>query len=76
MDCPNCGCSGLRPKGYNGQVRHYRCWKCGFEFETVELIREVAQRQTFQATLWKLAGGNGTRGEGKPTPRSEEFKGF
>lgn len=76
MNCPNCGYSGLRPMKQNDSVRRYHCWQCAYEFETVELIREVAQRQAFQATLWKLAGGNGTCREGKPAPHDEEFKGF
>jgi len=53
MTCPNCGHTDLRPHRQKGVIRQYKCWRCEFNFETVEVIREVERRQVFQAAMFR-----------------------
>ena len=58
MTCPNCGFEGLRPaRDWGDGRRDYTCWSCGYKFSTVEMIVEVAQRQAFQASMFRLIKG-------------------
>ena len=57
MTCPNCGMDWLKPEAIEHgpePVRRYCCPKCGFRWETVELVRATAQRQAFQATMFGI----------------------
>lgn len=54
MTCPNCGREWLRPYKHEPPVRFYQCYECGFRFQSVELVRVVAERQAFQASMFKM----------------------
>ena len=59
MICPNCGYEHVRPHEFvyrddGVPMRKYRCSKCGCTWETIEIRRTTAERQAFQATMWKL----------------------
>lgn len=64
VDCPNCGqaWSVVRRSAHGGKevVRRRHCTGCGLEFETVEQVRAVVERQVFQAVLFRvMASGSG-----------------
>ena len=61
MHCPNCNHLIYRPRTQSwdkdSPVREYQCPHCNLVFETVEVLREAAQRQAFQASMWKITNG-------------------
>jgi len=57
MTCPNCGYTDLRAVRQDGIIRSYHCYRCGFGFETVEVVREVERRQVFQAAMFRAMNG-------------------
>jgi len=61
--CPNCGYDVSRPQRYvhrnGGPGRVYVCWKCRYRWETVEVMRGSAERQAFQAAMWRVLSKEG-----------------
>jgi len=61
MRCPNCGYEVSKPHRYfyntDGPIRHYVCWRCHYSWQTVEVRRASAERQAFQAAMWRITAG-------------------
>jgi len=61
MHCPNCGYEVSKPHRHiyndNGPIRHYVCWQCHYSWQTVEVRRASAERQAFQAAMWRITAG-------------------
>ena len=55
MNCPNCQYDVSLPMGRREEdgstMRRYRCPKCGFLFDTLEVLRSLVEVQQFQMTL-------------------------
>ena len=65
MTCPRCGFTNLRPaRDYGDGRRRYRCYQCGHEFETVEMLTEEYDRLKFRADCFRaIINGNGRKQE-------------
>ena len=62
MTCPNCGAEHsvvTRTEPGEAVRRGRMCPECRFRWTTVEQVAEVARRQAFQATLFKVMNGDG-----------------
>ena len=57
MTCTNCDYTDLRPIRQDGIIRTYHCYRCGFKFETIEVVREIERRQVFQAAMFRAMNG-------------------
>ena len=70
MRCANCSAAMTKPYWASWDadkpIRKYHCASCGWEGESVEVWRDVAQRQAFQASLFRVIADNGAEDENPP----------